>query len=231
MKIIIIAGGNNSRWQNYMNVRKQFAVLDGERLIDRTLRLFRHATDEPITFITKDKCYVDGVENVDVEDLEYNVYGDISKIAVTMPFWSRKGKTLILLGDVYFTEAGADIIKGNNEYDWLQYGRLGKSNVKRRHPSNENFAFSFYPETHFLISKSIQESVELLEKGLIRHNKMAQLYRIMCGKTGADADYKKLPQEDLGHFVEINDLTDDIDYPADYDDFLKALGKVKIDAK
>jgi hypothetical protein len=67
----------------------------------------------------------------------------------------------------------------------------------------------------------MDKSVKLLKEGKIRHNKMAQLYRIMCGKDGVDADYRQLPQENLGHFVEINDATDDIDYPEDYEDFIK----------
>ena len=41
MQYIILSDGKGSRWNNYMGITKQEAIIDGERIIDRTCRLLR----------------------------------------------------------------------------------------------------------------------------------------------------------------------------------------------
>lgn len=227
MKVIVIAGGEGKRWNNFLGTRKHFAPINGEAIIDRLVRMY--APLGHITFITVpgwELAHKD-VTSVHVEPGLEEKWFDIAKIAATIPYWSKDECTLVLLGDVYWTEDGVSAVKDHVTspffQDWFMYGRLTKSNVKKHHPSNENFAMSFYPEHHNFVLESMHKSVKLFKKKEIRWNKMSQLYRIMCGKDGADADLAKMPQEDLGHFITINDLTDDVDWRDDILDYWKKL--------
>ena len=227
MKIIITAAGNGRRWKNHLGTRKQFVEIGGEKIIYRIIRLFRDLGE--ITVITVKGFEVDGVKNVyHSPDLNYK---GIDKINSTVPYWNVEGdgQTLILLGDVYWTEDGANkvknaIIKSKESGDWFLCGRLGKSNIPGRDWSfNENFALFFSMADHENFLRSIDRSVALVNQGLIRRNRMAQWYRIACGKDGYDADFRSQPQENLGHFVEVNDYTDDLDYDKDYKHLKNAI--------
>lgn len=45
------------------------------------------------------------------------------------------------------------------------------------------------------------------------------------GEDGKEADHIGQPQENLGHFIEINDMTEDFDYPHDYERWKKHYAK------
>lgn len=227
MKIIITAAGDGRRWKNHLGIRKQFAVINGERIIDRIIRLFSDLGE--IIVITKKGSEVPGVNNVyHTPELRYR---GIDKLNSTVPYWNVEGdgRTLVLLGDVYWTDNGARILreaieKAETERQWFLCGRLGKSNIPGRDWSfNENFALYFTMSDHENFLRAIDRSVELVNQGLIRRNRMAQWYRIACGKDGYDADWREQPQQNLGHFVEVNDFTDDIDYGKDYQPLKNAI--------
>lgn len=47
MRIFILANGKATRWENYMGVDKQLIVIDGEPLLNRTVRLLKeNETDD-----------------------------------------------------------------------------------------------------------------------------------------------------------------------------------------
>ena len=41
MKYIIMADGKGTRWQNYNDIPKHFIEINGEKIIERTVRLLR----------------------------------------------------------------------------------------------------------------------------------------------------------------------------------------------
>lgn len=224
MNIVIPAGGDGKRWNDFLGTRKQFAPVNGEMIIERLIRLFSDLGH--MYFVTKPGYELThpNVTSVYTEsDLEME-WLDIAKVASTVPYWSHDDVTLILLGDVYWTEEGAETVKKYvDKRQWFMYGRLTRSNVKKHHPSNENFAMSFWPEDHKTILKAMNHSVDLVDRGEIRWNKMSQLYRILCGKDGAQADYSRMPQQNLGNFIAIDDYTDDVDWRDDILDLWKTL--------
>ena len=98
-KVLVIAAGEGTRWNNYRGVPKhKFPV--GEPLIERTVRLFKGCD---ITIVGRDESYaVEGAELVIPEMVGLH---DVNKqCLLTEPMWNKEGKTIILLGDVYFTE-------------------------------------------------------------------------------------------------------------------------------
>ena len=47
MKYIIMSDGKGTRWNNYLGITKQEAIINNERLIDRTIRMIlERSTDE-----------------------------------------------------------------------------------------------------------------------------------------------------------------------------------------
>ena len=191
-----------------MGIKKHLAPVP-EPLIERTLR---QIGGSPL--IVSDSSDFDYLPVKRVKPINPG-YGNIDKILSAKKHWNPNGKTLLILGDVYFTDEAIRTILDHNEKDWFQYGRLHRNRFTEKR-YNENFALSFYPEHHESIIKAGKRSCELLQSKLIPRNCMAQWYRIMCGKDGKNA-HTGGRQENLGNFVEINDLTDDIDKPEDYE--------------
>ena len=50
-KFVIMAGGQEKRWRRYRGVHKHLIPIDGERILDRTVRLIRERTDADITIV------------------------------------------------------------------------------------------------------------------------------------------------------------------------------------
>jgi hypothetical protein len=224
MKVLIISGGSGERWGNYLGLPKQLVPINGEVLIERTIRQLRELGVKDISIIKESDCKL--FDCLDVPKLDItrrnDLHGDIDKLLSSRDYWNKEGKTILLLGDVYFTDEALKTIITHEGRDWYQYGRLGPNSITGK-KWNENFAFSMYPEHHEQLYEAGVESFRLLSEKLIRRNTMAQCYRVMAGKNGSDADYRGQPQEDLGNFVVIDDLTDDWDYPKDYEEMKRII--------
>ena len=52
MKYMIMANGKGTRWNNYLGITKQEAVINNERLLDRTVRLIKTYTDDPVIILS-----------------------------------------------------------------------------------------------------------------------------------------------------------------------------------
>jgi len=54
MKVLILCAGDGSRWGNYLGVPKQLVTINGETLLDRTIRLLRENQIADITIVSND---------------------------------------------------------------------------------------------------------------------------------------------------------------------------------
>ena len=224
MKVLIICGGAGSRWNNYKDTEKHLVKVKDEVLLERTIRQLREHNVTDISIIKEKGC--NSYDYLDVPTLDIvrrnDLHGDIDKLLSSKKYWSGDDRTVLLLGDVYFSDDAIKSIVTCNDRDWFQFGRLNPSKITGK-KWNENFAFSFFPEHITQIYEAGVKSFELLNKKLIRRNTMAQFYRVMCGKDGKSADYRGQPQENLGNFIVIDDITDDFDYPKDYEKMIQVL--------
>jgi hypothetical protein len=230
MKILILCAGGGLRWGNSLNTKKHLVKINNKPLLVRTIEQIKSLNYSDISII-KNKGVTDydflPVKKIDISKTKE--IGDIDKIFSSRDHWSKTERTILILGDVYFTDQAIKTILNHSPRDWFQFGRLGHSNLPdRKWKGNENFGFSFFPEHIEKIKKSCWESINLKKKGLIRRNRMAQFYRIMCGKEGYNADKRGQPQENLGNFIEINDMTDDIDYFEDALALWKYLNSIEL---
>lgn len=199
--VIIPIGGTGERWGGYLGVKKQDIEIDGETLLDRIKR----------------QVHAAGFDEI-VASAERN-RGDASKYIGSLNYWNKKGRTLFLLGDVYYTDAAMHKILFDDTRDWRMFGRA-MPNARKDHP--EPFAFSFYPGHHEQVEAAAERVIKLFEGGKTDGAGFLFLYRALVG----------LPDKLMGahlygeNWIDINDLTDDFDNPNDYHSFMEAKNHV-----
>ncbi len=208
---IIIAAGEGTRWNNYLGVSKHFVEIGGERLLERTVRQLNERGIRPTVVGNTPDYHVEGcclfIPNLNPDNV------DADKFLSSESLWNEDGRTIVLYGDVYFTDEAMDTIVNYKEKDWRLFGREGAS----EHTGcgwGECFAQSFYTE-------HIEKHREMLHK--IRDDyKAEKIYR--CGgwehyraMEGFDLTEHKIGDK----FYEIDDFTEDFDTPEDFTNFIK----------
>lgn len=98
-KALILCAGNGSRWGEYLGVPKQLITINNETLLDRTVRLLNKNGNNNIEIVFNDHRVM----------LNHCAFYRPSKsqwivetLLSTRDLW--KGQTIILLGDVFYTE-------------------------------------------------------------------------------------------------------------------------------
>ena len=202
-RIIIPAAGKGTRWQNFRGTPKHLAIVEGERLIDRTYRQFRDFSND-IVIISKDTRYQ--IEDAKVESPLEGDWLDFGKIYSSSHLWSDE-RTIIVFGDVYFTDKAVQTIMSNND-PYKFFIRKGPSKYTGK-GHKEIFALAFDGSMNEKIKQHIHELVTAKQRGAGAW----RLYLHMQGfkqKSSYYVDYFK-----NGGYIEINDWTDDFDYPDD----------------
>ncbi|MDG4792013.1 NTP transferase domain-containing protein [Micromonospora sp. WMMD1102] len=210
--VIVICAGEASRWQNYTGTAKHLIAPEGERLIDRTVRLFRDAGAERVLVVSKpgDTRYeVDGAERVDAQLRPDN--GDADKFLSSRHMWSDTGRTVVVYGDVWFEHAAVtEIMRARG--DWTLYCRSGPSPITGA-TSGECFAVGFHPQHHTEYETALRRVASLWRSGVLRRCGGWESYRAIAGGPNADLRRHRM----YGRYVEIGGWVEDFDKPADLD--------------
>lgn len=201
LKVIIPAAGRGSRWKNFRGTPKHLTAVDGEILIHRTIKQISRYTDN-ITVIAKDPSNI----SVAVEYPQEGEWNDGAKLWSSNYLWSKDHRNIILFGDVWFSEEAIETII-NDKGDISFFMRTGPSKITGKN-HKEIFAIAINGEKI--------EAVRNLLFEVIQENKNG---------PGAYLLYKKINNLDnisashhfdnKNSYVEINDWTDDFDYPKD----------------
>lgn len=189
MKYIIMAAGEGKRWHNYLGIPKHLVEINDETLLGRTTRLLRE----------------NGIEDYEIT-ANNEIYGQYGKIVeqsekdCEIDRFTRVGEPVCFLyGDVYYTEEAIKTIINAGVRDVVFLGS-----------GQEIFAVK----------------VNDLELFYEHKNKVKELY--LSGKIGRCIGwelYRSINGIPLdkhwinGRYIYIEDDTDDIDYPEDYDNF------------
>lgn len=220
----MLCAGEASRWNNYLGVKKHLIEIEGERLLDRTIRLLKERGITEIYTVVKDismSYYNAGAEQW-VAKLNYEDNADADKFLSSRELWNTQGRTLILYGDVYFTEEAMDTITTFAAKEWTLFAREGASTITGT-PWGECFAISVYPKDHERMENRLHYIATLWKEGTIKRCGGWELYRAMTGREGKNVRH---PHTITTNFVEINDFTDDFDFGSDLDTWLKNRAKV-----
>lgn len=216
---IIICAGEATRWGNYKDTPKHLIEIEGERLLNRTVRLLIERGVHEIYVAVKKlskEYHVDDSIQYQVE-LNYKQNADADKFLSTKDLWNEKGRTIVLYGDCYFTEEAMDTIVLSEIKEWTLFCRPNASSITGT-PWGECFAQSFYPEHLKQHEEMLHYVADLYKRGVINRCGGWEHYRAMIGRRDEKV---KHPHVMGTNFVEIDDFTDDFDYPKDLENWLE----------
>lgn len=226
-RYLILCAGPGSRWTGDHPVTKKpkhFAPIHGEALLHRTVRLVKQNDPEAdirvvVADLSDDRYKLPGTKRARAE-LTPELAG-LDKVMSSRKLWNKSGRTVILFGDVFYTEAAASLICVFGG-PWTLFGRPTGSRFTGK-PWSEPFAFSFNPEDHASVVGAVERSrsAQLANFGKLSPSGFNHLWQAMhpsfpTERLGASW----FPEEETieyGHYVPIFDATDDLDTPDEWD--------------
>lgn len=238
MNVIIVCAGESSRWNNYLGCRKHLVKIDGERLIDRTVRLIEeYARGEYKIFIVapNDDYKSKGAE-LFIPKKDESI-GEADKFLNSKELWNRDGRTLYLLGDVWYSEEAMRTICGHDRHRWTVFGRFKRSSITGCR-WREYFALSFHDQHIKRHEESLHRIIKMFKDGRLKKCGGWELSYAMGGIPIFN-NSSSLPEKIFSYiynrltsvifrlnlykgadFVSIDDWTEDFDYPEDYDTWM-----------
>lgn len=212
---IVIAGGEAKRWENHLGVPKHLIEIDGETILSRTARLLKENGVSSIYVATKeyDSRYDVPYATQVVVDIDYENNADVDKFLSSKHLWNEEGRTLVVYGDCYFTEEAIHTVINYPAREWTLFCRPNASSITGTR-WGECFVQSFYPEHIEEHERSLHRVAELQKSGELKSGGGWHHYRVMEGLPP-----KKHAMRN--RYVEIDDWTDDFDFPSDYEQWMK----------
>lgn len=209
MRIIIACAGPQTKWNNHLGVPSHLVPVGGEPLLHRTVRQALTLTNDVHVTSPDDDRYAiwtslgpgDGI----VHGVVRHIRGteEPNEYVSTRDLWNPDGRTVLLLGDVYFTDGAMRTIGTWGRRAYRVFGRRSASRITGT-PWGEIFAVSWWPEHHTVLDEHLTEIGDANKAGW-------RLLRLMQG-TPVDRHIVRGKW-----FTTIDDMTDDIDFAADYE--------------
>lgn len=197
MRVIIACAGGQAKWGDHLGVPSHLVPVGGEPLLHRTIRQARAITsDVHVTSPADDRYSVLGVSR-HIRGLEHP-----NEYVSTRDLWDPAGRTVLLLGDVYFTDQAIARIANRLEREYRVFGRRGGSRITGT-PWGEIFAASWWPEQHEMLDAYLADIGDRNKAG----------WRLLRAVQGTHTDRHTVLRP---WFVKIDDATDDFDFPDDY---------------
>lgn len=189
---VIMCAGKGTRWNNYMGISKHLVKINGETLLGRTTRLLKE----------------NGIKNyiITTSDIRYKEYGKIKDQSFNDceidRFEPINGKEIVYLyGDVYYSENAIKTIINTPTDNILFFGSC-----------IEIFAIKIKNKKMFYEHKDRVKKLYLKNK--INRCIGWEVYRSLNNIPFNEHIIKDM-------YIKIEDETDDIDYPEDYENFIK----------
>jgi len=221
-RYIIMAAGAGSRWGQAGLTSKHELVVDGETLLGHTCRLLVANGVEDIVISGPYPHYYPlyGATNF-LPSVETDIVD--GRLAVR-ELWNTEGRTVILMGDVYYTESAIRTIVRHGGTEPHMFARFGKSRVTGK-PNAEIWANSFMPEHHVAHEASLRQAHALMVPRFGSSGEpilRAGMWESYLLDHGMLID-RPSPWwiADLGDATVIDDWTEDFDYPEDYLKFIE----------
>ena len=208
MKYVIMCGGTYNNFEE----PKQFFKINGERLVDRTIRLLRENGVEDIVITSNNPAFDScGVPRVSDEN---NTFSQDKSWTNMKGFWLDayyrfNEPTCYLHGDVFYSQKAIKTIVETTPSEFVLFGTNPAATTPNRRikPWVEPLGFKVVNYETFY---SGIDAVKLLfiQKRTRRHPISWELYRYLCGYNINSSRLEK-------NWVCINDISNDIDSPQD----------------
>lgn len=215
MIYVIMCGGKYPHFSEH----KALTKINGEPLIQRTVRLLKSVTDGQI-FITADDPKFSEYGIILPHENSYSHDGIKPTgywLDAFYPYFLDGTQVTYLFGDVYYTEPALDTIIN---YPATKNTLFGTSDAKNSRHENIGEAFAYKVVEFGKFVEGINKVKEMYDNGLVNRNPIVwELYRYL---NGFDINVQRINPET---YVCIDDETIDIDYPEEMTTKLKGLIK------
>jgi hypothetical protein len=203
-RVIIACAGRvpDLKWNNYLGVPKHLVPVNGVPLLHRTVEQFWDADETYIIHPPGQFSAYHVADAIMVEADGENEYVN------SQPWWNPNGRTILLLGDVYFSATAVVRIMAEKRNQVTWFGRFGASKVTGTR-YGEIFAVSWTWVQHPMLGKHL---LRVINSPTIKRPPGWKLYRSIHGGDMGTHRYFGLQT-----WTEINDETDDFDFPKDYE--------------
>lgn len=214
-RAIIMAAGDDHRWTGKMGYPKHFLELEGEAILPRLVRQLRPQVEIVVSGHPDPRYkFPDASLFVPYRNrLNYDADNALS----TLPLWNREGRTLILYGDVWYSDEAIATILGFEPREWQLFARFGPSEITGK-AWGEPWAWSFYPEHIDEHVAAHRRTIRLLEHGLLWRCGAWEHYRAMVGLPDEQMGIEH--HGDYGRATSIDDWTEDFDFIGDAEEWL-----------
>ena len=212
MNYYILANGEGKRWKNYKGVPKHLIEIDGETLIDRTVRLIKKHSEDDVIIVGPYKN-PDALNWLNKGQKKREVFEEIGEQTTDQPF-------VILYGDCYYTEAIIKDITTRQIWRFDEYFCLENPHTGCAWP--EGYAHRCADPEWWLNSMRMLNNSERI-KDLDRGKDWFIHWWLLGARTMPELQRRaSFTNED--HDIFWCDETDDFDYPEDLDTFCKTTG-------
>lgn len=216
--VIILCGGEATRWGSHLGIQqKQLISVEGEILLNRTLNQIKKYSPRKITVLIRSED-ADAFKKYCPEGVRLEHVGNPSndetpawKYLSSEQYWNREGVTISLLGDVWFSDDAMERIFNEDAGDWLAFGRSTGSEYTGC-PYEEIFAHKFTNVDKHSYSLRLLDELYLAKLCYVHASGWA-LSQLMSNE---DPNLQSVGI----NFVEINDFTEDFDFPEDYEKWI-----------
>jgi hypothetical protein len=213
VNILLIAAGSGTRWGNYLGVPKHVAPIRGTTVLGRLVEQFGPHGDVTVVGPDDDRYRIAGSRLVTP-----TIRGtDADKFLSSRHLWD--GRTLVVYGDIFLTHpAVARIVSAEDML--TAFGRWSKSRLTGT-PYGELFAYNFPAAAQAEVEAALWDIDGWEQSGQTDRSGGWELYQRLNGATVATVrKHKQLPGP--CRFVDIDDWSDDFDWPEDYERWKKA---------
>lgn len=242
MKYIIMCGGVYNKWET----PRQLLKVNGEVLVERTIRLLRENGIDDIAISTNDPRF----DYLDVEilhdDCNLYEYGGSEENTNALKSWLEAYYLLdapccYLHGDVYFSDDAIKKIVNKKVKDTMFICVPDKQDVKRKSKLNlkGREPLGYKVQNYELFNKAVNELLYMVRDQKFKDAKITPIswtvYRYL---NHMDLGFKAQNYNDLngifkskGDYMIINDYTTDIDFPKDIEKIEEVLSNDKTNKK
>jgi hypothetical protein len=217
MRVLILCAGEGSRWNNNKNVTKHMVVIEGEVLVERTVRQFLKYTDDIVIVSDGGLPDIPGTSSYIAK--KSKKHKDMDKFLSSHEQWSDD-RTIIVYGDVYFTDEAVEIIATNHR-KWCFFLRDKKSEITGK-PWGEIFAFSF---DGYFNKVMLQTLKNIIFRSVVQDTPLPAGWTLLRYLLGVKKTRDIFVPEHRFAYININDWTEDFDYPHDLNTWLELRSK------
>lgn len=217
---LILAGGVASRWDNHLGIPKHLAPVPDEPVIHRLQRELAERGVDDIMVACKPEdaaAYVTVGRAVDLADVGE---GWRHEWEDSRHHWPQH-RLLVFYGDCYHTPELLDRMVGDTEPGWRVYARWTGSDITGKE-WGEMFGWVIQPDAHDALDVAVHIAAGAHREGLWWRCLGWEVYQVAVG-FGLD-QYEREPV----HAVDWDDLSEDFDYPHDYDRWLAAYRSIHV---